>query len=127
MEGGLHACRTAAIDVIAPTMMFSRGTGPSMVFACQSHRDTVLDIGKRRKMRRKRRPSTGSVNIFAGVAGGAGANINHARVMRRRDYPQEAANCQGEPSGSSPLPLMPIFLLLTKSVRAVFDVWRQQG
>ena len=45
----LHACRTAAIDVIAPTMMLSRDTGPSMVFACQSHRDTGLDIGKRRR------------------------------------------------------------------------------
>lgn len=104
-----------------------------MVFACQSHRDTVLDIWKRRKMRRKRRLSTASVNIFAGVAGRAGANINHARVMRRRDYPKRAAVCQGETSVSNTLTLMPIFLLLTRSVRAVFDVWsawdgrRQQG
>lgn len=74
-------------------------------------------------MRRKRRLLTASVNVFAGVAGGAGAKTNHARVMRRRDYPQEAANCQRETSVSSTLTLMPISLLLTRSFRAVFDMW----
>jgi hypothetical protein len=49
IAGGLPACRTPDSDVIAPTMMSSRDTGPSMVFACQSHRDVVLDIEKRRR------------------------------------------------------------------------------
>lgn len=48
VEDGLSACRAAAIDVIAPTVMFSRDTGPIMAFACQARRDSVLDIEKRR-------------------------------------------------------------------------------
>jgi len=74
-------------------------------------------------MRRKRRLSTASVNVFAVVAGGAGAKTDHARVMRRRDYPKREAVDQGETSVPDTLTLMPISLLLTRSFRAVFDVW----
>jgi hypothetical protein len=74
-------------------------------------------------MRRKRRLSTASVNVFASVAGGTGAKTNHARVMRRRDYPKRVAACQIETLVSNTLTLMPIYLLLTRSFRAVFDMW----
>jgi len=74
-------------------------------------------------MRRERRPPKADVNIFAGVAGGASAKTNHARVMRRRDFPKVAVFCQGETSVPDTLTLMPLFLLLTRSFRAVFDMW----
>jgi hypothetical protein len=74
-------------------------------------------------MRRKRRLSTANVNVFAGVAGGAGAKTNHARVMRRRDYPKRVAECQIVTTVPDTLTLTPIYLLLTRSFRDVFDMW----